>query len=75
MTGCREAVRELWQFLDGELPPDERHGVEEHLERCVRCCGELEFAQALRGLLGAQRAEPMPADVRARLERFIDDLE
>ncbi|CAL9440226.1 hypothetical protein SUDANB95_02217 [Actinosynnema sp. ALI-1.44] len=75
MISCREAVRELWRFLDGDLPPDERHGIEQHLERCVHCCGEVEFAEALRGVLAAQRLDRMPSDVRARLERFIDDLE
>lgn len=75
MISCREAVRDLWRFLDGDLPSHRRHGIEQHLERCVHCCGEVEFAEALRGLLAAQRSDRMPSEVRARLEGFIDELE
>lgn len=72
---CREAVRRLWRFLDGELEGDERQTVEEHLDFCVHCCGELEFAGELRGLLGTQKTVELPGDVRTRLETFVDQLE
>ncbi|MFD1211296.1 anti-sigma factor family protein [Arthrobacter sp. GCM10027362] len=33
----RHPVRELGEFLDGELPDDRRLVLERHLERCARC--------------------------------------
>jgi mycothiol system anti-sigma-R factor len=72
---CSEAVRQLWEYLDGVVGEADRAKVEEHLAFCRRCCGELEFAHELRGLLGRPAVEELPADVHERLARTLDDLE
>jgi mycothiol system anti-sigma-R factor len=79
MTGttsipCSEAVRQLWDYLDNAISPKEQERVEHHLSFCRRCCGELEFAKELRAFLATSTAEEIPADVRARLERFVEEL-
>ena len=74
LIDCRQAVRRLWHFLDGELEPEDQAQVEEHLEHCVQCCGELEFADELRGLLAAQQTDELPDEVRDRLDQFVEDL-
>ena len=71
---CSEAVRQLWEYLDQAVSPQEQAKVEEHLWFCRRCCGELEFAKQLRGFLASQGAEELPPHVKARLERFVADL-
>jgi mycothiol system anti-sigma-R factor len=71
---CSEAVRQLWDYLDQAVSEEDQEKVEEHLSFCRRCCGELEFAKELRGFLASQGAEELPPHVRARLERFVDDL-
>jgi anti-sigma factor (TIGR02949 family) len=71
---CSEAVRQLWEYLDQAVSPEEQAKVEEHLSFCRRCCGELEFARELRGFLASQEAEELPPRVRVRLERFVADL-
>jgi mycothiol system anti-sigma-R factor len=75
VISCTEAVRRLWQFLDGELESGEAQSVEDHLDECVTCCGELEFSRELRKLLDAQRTADLPADVRHRLERVVHQLD
>jgi mycothiol system anti-sigma-R factor len=75
VISCREAVRRLWRYLDGDLRPGEAQDVDAHLQQCVTCCGELEFSRELRKLLGAQRTTRLPAEVRGRLDRFIDRLD
>jgi anti-sigma factor (TIGR02949 family) len=72
--GCREAVRRLWDYLDHELAPDDEQALERHLAFCLRCCGELDFARELQGLLRARTDEPLPTDVQRRLDAVIDDL-
>lgn len=72
-VGCAQAVRRLWEYLDGGLDAEDHRAVEEHLAFCMRCCGELEFARELRGLLRAT-GEDLPSEVRDRMERFIDGL-
>jgi mycothiol system anti-sigma-R factor len=75
MITCAEAVKQLWEYLDGELPEESRAAVEEHLSFCRRCCGEAEFAAELRGFISREAAEEMPDDVRTRLLATLDDLE
>ena len=71
---CSEAVRQLWDYLDQAASPEDQAKVEQHLSFCRSCCGELEFAKELRGFLASQGAEELPPHVRARLERFVDNL-
>jgi anti-sigma factor (TIGR02949 family) len=71
---CSEAVRQLWDYLDQAVSPEDHEKVEQHLSFCRSCCGELEFANQLRGFLASQDAGELPEQVRARLERFVADL-
>ena len=73
--GCAEAVRRLWEYLDGGLDEADRTGVEAHLALCLRCCGELEFSRELRRLLRTHGAGELPEPVRERLEHVIDHLD
>jgi mycothiol system anti-sigma-R factor len=75
MITCAEAVKQLWEYLDGVLPDENRAAIEEHLRFCRRCCGEAEFAEELRGFLAREAAEEMPDDVRVRLLATLDELE
>ncbi len=75
MIACADAVKQLWEYLDGVIGETEREAVEEHLAFCRRCCGELEFAEELRGFLADHGTENLPDDVRARLVGTLDELE
>jgi mycothiol system anti-sigma-R factor len=72
---CAQAVRELWNYLDGQVDDAQREAVEQHLSVCRRCCGELEFAEELRGFLAKSADEELPPDVHARLIATLDELE
>jgi mycothiol system anti-sigma-R factor len=75
MITCAEAVKQLWEYLDGALPEENRAAIEEHLSFCRRCCGEVEFAEELRGFLARNSAEEIPPEVRLRLQATLDQLE
>lgn len=75
MISCTEAVRQLWEYLDGAVEPGDREAIEEHLSFCRRCCGEAEFAEELRGFLARSAADEIPTDVRTRLSATLDALE
>jgi anti-sigma factor (TIGR02949 family) len=45
---CSDAVRQLWEYLDHEVSPDDQEKIDRHLSFCRTCCGELEFATELR---------------------------
>jgi anti-sigma factor (TIGR02949 family) len=72
---CEEAVRRLWEYLDGTLGEVEHDEVERHLGICRRCCGEAEFAEELRRFLRAAAEVELTEDVRARLTSTLDELE
>jgi anti-sigma factor (TIGR02949 family) len=71
---CSDAVRQLWDYLDNAVAPEDQERIERHLAFCRRCCGELEFAKELRVFLATATVEEIPADVKAQLERFVEDL-
>ncbi|MGH8777317.1 MAG: anti-sigma factor family protein [Jiangellaceae bacterium] len=71
---CREAVRRLWRYLDGELDDLSSRRVEEHLEHCVVCCGELEFVGELQHVLASQQVAELSSEVQERLESFLTGL-
>jgi anti-sigma factor (TIGR02949 family) len=75
MISCSEAVRRLWEYLDDNLTQADREAVEDHLSLCRRCCGELEFAEELRRFLQSSAREEIPADVKARLDKALGELE
>jgi anti-sigma factor (TIGR02949 family) len=71
---CSEAVRQLWDYLDHAISPDDQELVERHLSFCRSCCGELEFAKELRRFLASSGVDELPPDVKTRLERFVQEL-
>jgi anti-sigma factor RsiW len=73
---CETAVRRLWDFLDGRLPPWAHAEVEEHLATCELCPPHFLFAQSIRDALAASAApaaaeqgDAESADVRALRDR------
>jgi len=75
MITCADAVKQLWEYLDGVLAEEDQAAIEEHLSFCRRCCGEVEFAEELRGFLARGPAEEIPDEVRSRLIATLDELE
>jgi anti-sigma factor RsiW len=77
MITCAEAVRQLWEYMDGLVDQSQRQAIEEHLSFCRRCCGEVEFAEELRGFLAQHGADEdeLSGDVRARLIATLAELE
>ena len=71
---CEEAVERLWELLDADRPRHDDDRLAAHLAWCLRCCGELEFAEHLRAMLRDRGQVEMPGEVRTRLEAVIDDL-
>jgi mycothiol system anti-sigma-R factor len=75
MITCAEAVRQLWNYLDGVVDEADRGAIEEHLSFCRRCCGELDFAEELRRFLARPGEAELPEGVRTRLQATLAKLE
>ncbi|MDR7419104.1 MAG: zf-HC2 domain-containing protein [Armatimonadota bacterium] len=75
MINCREAVERLWSYLDRNLGRVEERELEAHLGLCRHCCGELEFARQVRGLLAKPGvAVEIPPEARVKLDAFLKRL-
>ncbi|MDR5704284.1 MAG: zf-HC2 domain-containing protein [Armatimonadota bacterium] len=76
MMSCKEAVDLLWDYLDRNLDRVEEQDLEAHLGLCRHCCGELEFARQIRGLLRRTAGVvETPPETRVRLEALLKELE
>lgn len=72
MIDCREAVRRMWTYLDRSLAAEPLAELEQHLDTCVQCCGELEFSRHLRDMVATTERPPsMPPDVQRRIDRIL----
>lgn len=73
MLDCNAVMRQLWDFLDHELPPERMADVEAHLEMCSRCTGHVKFERSFKAALRAARRDDtestaLGARVRAALK-------
>lgn len=72
MLDCEAVMKQLWDYLDGELTPERLQTIEAHVKTCKRCSPHAEFERAFLGALNAARANvessgPLRQRVLARL--------
>jgi anti-sigma factor RsiW len=62
---CRELIEFLGQYVDAELPADERARFDAHLARCPDCASYLEsYRETIRaGRRACEADAPVPDDV------------
>jgi anti-sigma factor (TIGR02949 family) len=65
---CASAMRQLFDYLDGELTPARELAVRQHLALCARCYPHFAFEQEfLRALGKARGAGAAPLPLRERV--------
>ncbi len=70
---CREVLRDLETYLDGELPVRETLEVAEHLASCASCAAREEQARAARAHLRLTAPRPeIPPALRERIAAALD---
>ena len=69
--GCRQVLRELQLYLDGECAGDLESVMARHLEDCPPCYDRVEFQRAVRMIVAQKCTDTAPPGlserVRARL--------
>lgn len=70
---CRDAIDVLAELLDETLSREAGEELEAHLGGCPPCRAYLSTYRATRGLVGEAGRVEMPAELRARLRRFLID--
>jgi len=70
---CREAIDILADYVDGVMPAELAAELERHLAGCEPCRAYLATYRKTRALGAAAARVDMPAEMRARLRRFLVD--
>ena len=73
---CRETLREIERFLDGEMDIDVRSLLERHLEDCPPCMRHVEFSRHLKTMIGSTcSGEVVPPELLLRIRVMIEEHE
>jgi mycothiol system anti-sigma-R factor len=70
--GCRETLREIERFLDGELDDDLIVGIRLHLSGCDPCTQRTEFRRHLKVMISSKCAErAVPPELLERINGLL----
>lgn len=69
---CNEAVRQLYDYLDGELTDERRHEITDHLDYCRPCSGAAEFEAELRHVIADRCRDRVPDSLIQRVAECIE---
>jgi len=71
MASCREVVSLLADYVDEELPPDEKRSIDLHLKTCSDCRNYMNTYRDTVRVLGKLPDEPMPREFEEYLETVL----
>ena len=57
MLDCDTVMRQLWDYLDGELTPERTEAIRNHIAMCSRCHPQTEFERAFLAAVNRSRRE------------------
>ena len=70
-TDCIEAVKLLYQYIDGELTVERRGLITRHLDDCPPCLDAYEFETELRVMVSRKCRDEVPEDLRQRVHEAL----
>ncbi len=70
---CRELIRKLSEYLDGELDPTLAQELTGHLEHCEDCRIIVDTTRKTIEVYCNTEPAPLPKDVRRRLNRALGE--
>ena len=72
---CDEVRRELIEYMEGDLKPDLRLRIDEHLDHCEHCTAIYDGVRNVVALVGAQGSIELPKGFSLRLhKRFLSRI-
>ncbi|MDN5796113.1 MAG: mycothiol system anti-sigma-R factor [Intrasporangium sp.] len=67
-TDCSEALLRLFEYLDGEMSPEEALRIRAHLDECGPCLKEYDLDTSMKALVKrACSREPAPDSLRTTI--------
>jgi mycothiol system anti-sigma-R factor len=68
---CRNALHELYGYLDGELTDERRAAIHRHLDECQPCAEPYDFEAELRDVIRRKCREPVPESLMAKVRAAL----
>ena len=68
---CQDALRNMYQFLDKELPKSEVAHVQSHLDECIPCLEAFEFETELKAVIANKCQEAVPSHLYAKVQASL----
>ncbi len=68
---CEEALRTLYDFLDGELTPARRQAIQHHLDECSPCLEAFDFEAELKLAVARCCRDQVPDGLRQRVADLL----
>lgn len=72
VTNCEQVWREVSDYLDGQVDPELRAAIEEHVRGCQRCAAVLDGMRNVVQLYGDERMMEVPVGFSRRLQRRLE---
>ena len=69
---CKEVIRELSEYLEGELDPTLAEALMRHLEDCEDCGIVVDTTRRTIEMYCNMEPAPLPAEVKQRLQRALE---
>ena len=68
---CGEALAHLYEFIDGEIGPEDHHRIAEHLDECGPCLEEFDIERIVKAIVHRSCGEHAPGTLRARIVSHV----
>ena len=68
---CKSVIREISDYIDGDLDLSVRQELERHLEHCGECKMVVDQTRLTVNVFCDSKAIELPADVKARLHEAL----
>lgn len=75
-TDCTEALHRVFEYLDGEMAPDDSAKIAQHLSHCAACLRQYDLDTMVKALVKRSCAcEPAPDHLRIMIASRITTIE
>lgn len=71
-SNCRESLRQLYNYLDGELTEERRKEIRTHLEHCGPCVAAFDFEAELRRVVADRCKDRVPEQLQRRIAAALE---
>ena len=71
---CKEVVKKLFEYLDGELDENTHADIEHHMHSCRSCFSRAEFEAELKKKVKANAEEKAPDELKNRIDKLVGNF-